>query len=344
VGPSAREPHILDLQKHRLHGVLHANGFGHLARICGREAGSASLRGAALLSLWDRLCVSLRARLVSVEDVSTKAGLPLRLLAAAAGGATWYGAAGYAFGRGGFGIGRGAHKRAVEALHRFPLASLRADFAALPPGGDEGVLSVISRYEGYADAAAAARRAPGRRKRMGTLGELLSLLLALCGGREAPGGAAEQQAGLPALPGAAGAGGTPAGGAPAGGTPSGKPRLIMPPLPDATPPPPPPPKAAKRPGTRAASPQQPSPAAACRWSAARVAAAGAACVAALRAAAAAAAGWQPRAAVRTAARGAIGDTGLLDHVLKSLQDMAPLADGLRIARRMNRATKTLEAR
>ena len=354
--PAGTAPHVLDVQRHRLHGVLHANGFGHLARICGKEAGSSSLPGAAALSLWDRLCVALRARLVSVEDVSTKAGLPLRLLHAAAKGATWYGAAGYAFGRGAFGTGRGAHRRAVDALHRFPLAALKADFGALPRGvSDEGVLALVQRYEALSDAMAAARRAPGRKRRLHTLGELLAFLLPFCGSRGAAQMAAEEaeeaeageevrkaapkggkaksgvkreaevEAAAPPAKAAKKAAGATAGGPSAAAQARGSADAKRPPPPDAP----------------------PSVPASCRWSAARVATATAACLAALRppaaTASAAEAAWQPRGEVRTAARGCIGDTGLLDFVLKTLHD-ARCAGGERVERRVNKATKMLEYR
>lgn len=45
--------------------------------------------GKQLLTVWDRLCVLLRARAVSVEDVSNKSGMLLRVLHTAAFGTTW---------------------------------------------------------------------------------------------------------------------------------------------------------------------------------------------------------------------------------------------------------------
>jgi len=35
-----RSPSVFDVTRHRLHGLIHSNGFGHLLRICGKEAGS----------------------------------------------------------------------------------------------------------------------------------------------------------------------------------------------------------------------------------------------------------------------------------------------------------------
>ena len=38
-------PSAFDSHAHLLHGVIHANGFGHLARVNGREGGSQQLSG-----------------------------------------------------------------------------------------------------------------------------------------------------------------------------------------------------------------------------------------------------------------------------------------------------------
>ena len=46
--------------------------------------------GKQLLSVWDSLCQLLRARQVSVEDVSNKSGMLLRVLHTAAFGTTWW--------------------------------------------------------------------------------------------------------------------------------------------------------------------------------------------------------------------------------------------------------------
>jgi hypothetical protein len=64
---------------------------------------------------------------VSVEDVSNKACMLLRLLYPAAHGRTWYGKWGYGFGRAGFNYGPDAYQAAVEAVQGAPLASVLAD-------------------------------------------------------------------------------------------------------------------------------------------------------------------------------------------------------------------------
>ena len=144
------------------------------------------------MNIWDSLCELLRARKVSVEDVSNKVrcqaclcllnctcpllecwrmstagccssnamalslvlrravmadtkqgGMELRVLHMAAWRTTWYGRWGYAFGRGGFGIAKGAWRRAAESVSRVPLDALLQDFEGLNP-----VLpSLVQRYQ-----------------------------------------------------------------------------------------------------------------------------------------------------------------------------------------------------
>lgn len=106
----------LDDTTHLLHGVVHANGYGHLLRVNGREAGSRVLSGTHVLDFWDRLCKVLCVRKVSVMDVSKKYGLEYRLLHAIMKGHPWYGDWGYEFGSGSFGLTLDAYKTAVETL------------------------------------------------------------------------------------------------------------------------------------------------------------------------------------------------------------------------------------
>jgi len=184
---------ILDYQTHLMHGTLHANGCGHLKRINGREAGSRVLSGQQLIQIWEKICHLLRAREVSVEDVSQKYGVEFRLLNPVACGKTWYGTFGYQFGKGSFGNTGATHRKAAERLRGFTLENVRADFKAMGgtnPGavsawvgagganayaiGAAGslvtgnVLEVISRYEKIMG-----KYAPK------TLGDLVSLLLRL---------------------------------------------------------------------------------------------------------------------------------------------------------------------
>ncbi|GMP26739.1 hypothetical protein CsSME_00003052 [Camellia sinensis var. sinensis] len=115
--------HQLEDTTHLLHGVVHANGFGHLLRVNGREGGSRVLAGRHIMDFWDRLCKVLGVRKVSVMDVSKKYGLEYRLLYAITKGRPWYGDWGYEFGAGSFALTLDAYKAAVETLSKQPLSN-----------------------------------------------------------------------------------------------------------------------------------------------------------------------------------------------------------------------------
>ena len=172
-----KECSILDHQTHLLHGMIHANGFGHLKRINGREAGSMALSGTQLMGLWETICEQLRAREVSVEDVSQKYGVELRLLNPVARGATWYGTYGYVFGKGSFGNTLMTHKRATELLRKFPLRHLRSDFTHVKDLLDKenqstsvDIVQLLDKYTRIFD---------NEDISMSTLGELVSNVMAL---------------------------------------------------------------------------------------------------------------------------------------------------------------------
>ncbi|KAJ6396132.1 hypothetical protein OIU77_021210 [Salix suchowensis] len=114
--------HQLEDTTHLLHGVIHANGYGHLLRVNGKEGGSRVLSGCHIMDFWDRLCKSLGVRKVSVMDVSKKYGIEYRLLHAITKGHSWYGDWGYEFGAGSFGLTADAYKSAVETLSNLPLS------------------------------------------------------------------------------------------------------------------------------------------------------------------------------------------------------------------------------
>jgi hypothetical protein len=130
---------------HLLHGVLHANGFGHLCRVNGREGGASTLTGTQLMHAWDRLCKLLRARLVSVEDVSNKLTLELRVLHAIAYGKTWYGRWDYTHGRGPFNTSAADWATAASTAAKTPLHALQ-DASGKRRRKTVGVGTVLARY------------------------------------------------------------------------------------------------------------------------------------------------------------------------------------------------------
>ncbi|WVZ67976.1 hypothetical protein U9M48_016977 [Paspalum notatum var. saurae] len=112
----------LDDSSHLLHAVVHANGYGHLLRVNGREGGSRFLTGRDIMSLWDRLCKVLHVRKVTVMDISKKHGMDYRLLHAVTSGHPWYGEWGYKFGAGSFALTSDAYQNAVDMLSSINLS------------------------------------------------------------------------------------------------------------------------------------------------------------------------------------------------------------------------------
>ncbi|KAJ0972148.1 hypothetical protein J5N97_020107 [Dioscorea zingiberensis] len=114
----------LENTTHLLHGVVHANGYGHLLRVNGREGGSKFLKGSDIMSFWDNLCKVLHVRKVTVIDVSKKHGMDYRLLHAVTAGRPWYGDWGYQFGAGSYALDANAYQQAVDTISNVPLSCL----------------------------------------------------------------------------------------------------------------------------------------------------------------------------------------------------------------------------
>lgn len=106
---------------HLLHAVIHSNGFAHLLTLNGRQGGSAILSGRHILDFWDRLCLALSVRKVSVMDLSKKYGMEYRMLHAVTSGRSWYGNWGYEFGAGSYALTQHSYQKAVDTLSSLPL-------------------------------------------------------------------------------------------------------------------------------------------------------------------------------------------------------------------------------
>ncbi|XVF39173.1 hypothetical protein PTKIN_Ptkin01aG0014100 [Pterospermum kingtungense] len=126
------EDGALNMNSHLLHGLIHCNGFGHLVCINGIEGGSKYLSGREIMDLWDRICELLKARKISVEDVSKKHGMDLRLLHGVAYGHTWFGRWGYRLCRGSYGVMEQSYDRAIEILSSLELENIIQDFSDRP--------------------------------------------------------------------------------------------------------------------------------------------------------------------------------------------------------------------
>ncbi|XP_057527229.1 PHD finger protein MALE MEIOCYTE DEATH 1 [Amaranthus tricolor] len=115
---------VLELQTHLLHGMIHCNGFGHILCINGIEGGSKYLCGREIMDLWDRVCTNLHTRKISVEDTSRKRSMDLRLLHGVAYGHTWFGRWGYKFCHGSFGVQEHHFQKALDVLSSLTLDDL----------------------------------------------------------------------------------------------------------------------------------------------------------------------------------------------------------------------------
>ncbi|KAI8102805.1 hypothetical protein M9434_005598 [Picochlorum sp. BPE23] len=136
------DPTIYDSTKHRLHGVIHGNGYGHLLRINGMYGGSRGVTGLQIMALWDVLCDMLQAKDVTVEDVSSKSGMELRISYFLGYGQTWYGLFGYKFGRGPYNITEKRWEDAGTYVSSTLLSHILHDFE----GVEEHVPEIIQRY------------------------------------------------------------------------------------------------------------------------------------------------------------------------------------------------------
>ncbi|KAF8021171.1 hypothetical protein BT93_G1565 [Corymbia citriodora subsp. variegata] len=136
---------ILELDTHLLHGMIHCNGFGHLLCINGNEEGSRFIRAEELMDLWDRICAILQARKITVHDMSRKGLMDLRLLYGLAYGCSWFAKWGYKFNLGSFGVTKDKYNRALEVLGSLDLNTIVQDFIDTSHG--RAIRQIIRKYK-----------------------------------------------------------------------------------------------------------------------------------------------------------------------------------------------------
>ncbi|CAI5969913.1 unnamed protein product [Closterium sp. NIES-65] len=136
---------------HLLHGVIHTNGFGHLVTLNGRAAGSHVLSGRQLMQLWDNICTMLRAREVSVEDLSHKLSFSsdYRLLHTLAFSHSWFARWGYSFAHGAFGITQHRYSQAVARVAGTRLLPLLQQLRGINTGIASRVAAVVAKYQSH---------------------------------------------------------------------------------------------------------------------------------------------------------------------------------------------------
>ncbi|VVB03828.1 unnamed protein product [Arabis nemorensis] len=128
----------LEVTCHLMHGVIHCNGFGHL--LCINNDESKYLSGDQIMDFWDRLCSTLRTRKISLDDISRKGSMDLRLLHGVAYGRPWFGKWGYMFSHGSFGIKEDQYSRAIHILSSIEVDKIMEDFSGTR---DERVMNMI---------------------------------------------------------------------------------------------------------------------------------------------------------------------------------------------------------
>ncbi|XP_027362876.1 PHD finger protein MALE STERILITY 1 [Abrus precatorius] len=137
---------IIELQGHMMHGVFHSNGFGHLLCVNGLETGS-NLAGNQIMEFWNRLCKGLQAKKVSLNDISQKRGMELRLVNGIAYSEPWFGRWGYKFSRGCFGVTQSMYQKAIEAIRSMPLYLLIHHIG----NSNHDIPLIFSRYQTLSD-------------------------------------------------------------------------------------------------------------------------------------------------------------------------------------------------
>ncbi|KAF8117489.1 hypothetical protein N665_0009s0017 [Sinapis alba] len=118
----------LKANTHLMHGVIHCNGFGHLLCINTDDAFH-FFSGDQIMHFWDRLCSTLHTRKISVDDISRKGSMDLRLLHGVAYGRPWFGKWDYMFSHGSFGIRKEQYNRAICILSSMEVDNIKEDFS-----------------------------------------------------------------------------------------------------------------------------------------------------------------------------------------------------------------------
>ncbi|KAL8520809.1 hypothetical protein ACS0TY_011383 [Phlomoides rotata] len=111
---------LLEFESHKLYGLIHCNGYGHLISINGLKNNSKFLRADDSMKFWDRLCTLLKARSISAHYLSKTDSIELSLIHGVAHGRPWLGKWGYKFSGGGgsLGITEQKYNAAIRFLSR----------------------------------------------------------------------------------------------------------------------------------------------------------------------------------------------------------------------------------
>ncbi|KAJ4812634.1 hypothetical protein LUZ62_025200 [Rhynchospora pubera] len=148
-------------KQHLMHGVVHLNGFGHLLSINGFSGGSEFVSGHQLLDFWDRICLALCVRKISLSDNAKKDNMYLRLLYGVAYGKTWFNQWGYGFARPNYAVTYEMYSQSIGTLKSFPLQLLVPQLACQ----SREIPFIVAKYQAISS------------QRLVTLGELFKFML-----------------------------------------------------------------------------------------------------------------------------------------------------------------------
>ncbi|KAG7563257.1 Zinc finger PHD-finger [Arabidopsis suecica] len=139
----------LKLSSHLMHGLIHCNGFGHLLCINTDIDDPAYLSGHQIMDFWDRLCTILHTRKISLDDTSKKGAMDLRLLHGVAYGRPWFGKWDYMFSHGSFGVRKDQYWRAILTLSSIEVDKVIEDFSGTSKG--RVMKTIIDFYRGSSE-------------------------------------------------------------------------------------------------------------------------------------------------------------------------------------------------
>ncbi|XP_040371485.1 PHD finger protein MALE MEIOCYTE DEATH 1 isoform X1 [Rosa chinensis] len=124
-----------------LYVVIHMNAYAHLLWI--QRSSSGVMSGSNLMDIWDCLCKNLEIRDVTLEDVSKKGNVDLRLLCGVAYGRSWFGRWGYKFWRGSYGVDEVKYEIALACLRNLDISQVVEVFRKV-----EDQYALVHRLEG----------------------------------------------------------------------------------------------------------------------------------------------------------------------------------------------------
>ncbi|GMN28400.1 hypothetical protein TIFTF001_002035 [Ficus carica] len=147
---SSLDEDVFNLKSHLLYGVVHGDGCGHLVCINGIEGGSKYIFGSEIMDFWVRICKNLQVRKITVEDVSKKKSMELRLLFGIAYGNPWFGKSEYEFFSGSFGVKESDYKTSIKNIQSLELDAIVKDFSNTQQGKE--IERIISMYRDWCEA------------------------------------------------------------------------------------------------------------------------------------------------------------------------------------------------